>query len=85
MPVRQHISAEAPTEKMHYKTEIQRKFVYASAEIQNHKQMLKILFPVSQHISAEALVEKMHYAIRTGAEPLSFLRVAIWRLRLRRC
>ena len=68
---------------MHYKTEIQQKFVHAAAEIQNPKQMLKILFPVSQHISAEAPVEKMHYATRTGAEPLSFLRVAIWRLRLR--
>ena len=70
---------------MHYKTEIYRKLVYASAEVQNPKQMLKILFPVSQHVSAEAPVEKMHYATRTGAEPLSFLRVAIWRLRLRRC
>ena len=61
--VSQHISAEAPTENMLYKIKIDRRFVYAFAEIQNPKQTPKIWFSASNHISAAALEEKMHYKI----------------------
>ena len=53
---------------MHYKTEIHRTFVYAFAEIQNPKQMLKIRFPRSNHIAAEALIENMHYKIEINRQ-----------------
>ena len=46
---------------MHSKTEIHQQIVYASAEIQNPKQMPKILLPLSYHIAAEAQTEKMQY------------------------
>ena len=50
---------KALIENMQYKTEIHRKFVHASAEIQNPKQVPKIWFSVSNHISAKALIENM--------------------------
>ena len=40
--VSQHISAEAPMEKMQCRTEIHHKFVYVFDEIQNVEQMPKI-------------------------------------------
>ena len=46
---------------MHYKTEIHRKFVHASAEDQNPKQGPEIWFSVSHHISAKAIIENMQY------------------------
>ena len=55
------MSAEALIEKMHYKTKIQRKLVYAFIASQNSKHMPNITFSVSEYVSAEALIEKMHY------------------------
>ena len=46
---------------MHDKADIHRKCVYAFAEIQNPKQVLKIWFSLSQQISAEGPIEKMQY------------------------
>ena len=56
-----HILAEARIEKMHKKTEIRPKFVYAFAAIQNPKHMPEVKFSVSQHISAEARIENTRY------------------------
>ena len=50
-----HISAEALIENMHYKTEIDRKCVYAFADIQNPKTHTQnMVFPKQSYVSRRA-------------------------------
>ena len=59
--VSRHIPAEAPLEKMHYKTEVHRNAVSAFADIQNPKQKPNIQIFVSQHFSTGAPIESIRY------------------------